>query len=124
MPRCDLASGLDNTPGQSAFRDILKHPRLVSLEDLDLQKTLSCDDTIMGIIGESLPMLRSLNVSETDITGVGLKQVVKRGELKRLIVNDCRRLGDDAVAWARARGVQVEHKTTSSFGSGGKKVRY
>jgi hypothetical protein len=122
MTRSDLDCGnLSST--SDLLRECFKRPRLVALQQLDLQQTIGCDDTVMGIVGECLPELRFLNVSETDITGVGVKQVVQRGQLQKLIANDCRNLGQDAVVWARAQGVQVEHKTTNVL-AGGRKVRY
>jgi F-box/TPR repeat protein Pof3 len=48
--------------------------------------------------------------------------VIKNG-LKKLVVNDCRYLGLDAVHWARNQGVKVEYRSTDAM-TGGKKLRY
>ncbi|KAK6432712.1 hypothetical protein LTR95_011115 [Oleoguttula sp. CCFEE 5521] len=108
---------------EADLRLSLKHPRLTALADLSLEQARCCDDAVMGIIAEMLPKLRVLNMSETDITGVGLRQVVQNGHIKRLVVNDCRNLGRDAVAWARSQGVDVVCKQTEIVEKG-KKVRF
>jgi F-box/TPR repeat protein Pof3 len=78
----------------------------------------------MLAVATYLPLLQSLDVSGTDVTGAGIKDAVSRlPGLKKLVVNDCRYLGLDAVHWARNQGVKVEYRSTDSM-TGGKKLRY
>ncbi|RMY64112.1 hypothetical protein D0863_10052 [Hortaea werneckii] len=101
----------------------LSHPRLEQLLDFGLRPSSVCDDNIADVITDKLPSLHTVDLSGTDITGVGVKKLLRNSNLKNLVVNDCRYLGSDAVAWAREHGVKVAYKMSSSE-TGGKKVRY
>ncbi|KAI6794886.1 hypothetical protein KC363_g4550 [Hortaea werneckii] len=101
----------------------LSHPRLEQLSEFGLRPSSVCDDNITEVIIDKLPRLHTVDVSGTDITGVGVKKLLRNSNLKTLVVNDCRYLGSDAVAWAREHGVKVAYKMSSSE-TGGKKVRY
>lgn len=101
----------------------LSHTRLEQLLDLGLRPSSVCDDNITDVITDKLPKLRTVDLSGTDITGVGVKKLLQNSSLKNLVVNDCRYLGSDAVAWAREHGVKIAFKMSSSE-TGGKKVRY
>ncbi|KAI6896944.1 hypothetical protein KC318_g13974 [Hortaea werneckii] len=102
---------------------LLSLPRLKQLLKLGLRPSSVCDDNIADAITETLPSLHTVDLSGTDITGVGVKKLLRDSNLKNLVVNDCRYLGSDAVAWAREHGVKVAYKMSSSE-TGGKKVRY
>jgi F-box/TPR repeat protein Pof3 len=103
-------------------KDFLSQPRLKGLKHLNLRSCHGLDDDQMSSVASCLPLLQSLDVSGTDVTGAGIKDVIKNG-LKKLVVNDCRYLGLDAVHWARNQGVKVEYRSTDSM-TGGKKLRY
>lgn len=103
-------------------KDNLSHPRLAELKHLSLESCHGVNDSHLSLVASHLPKLHSLNVSGTGATGAGIKEIVNNG-LKRLVVNDCRFLGHDAVQWARTQGVQVEHRSTDVM-AGGKKLRY
>jgi F-box/TPR repeat protein Pof3 len=103
-------------------KDFLSHPRFKELKHLALKSCHGLDDDQMSAVASCLPLLQSLDVSGTDVTGAGIKDVIKNG-LKKLVVNDCRYLGLDAVHWARNQGVKVEYRSTDSM-TGGKKLRY
>ncbi|OQO08974.1 hypothetical protein B0A48_05864 [Cryoendolithus antarcticus] len=120
---CALRLPSDAETAAQVVRAALKHPRLGSLTHLNFEECSYCDDTVIGVIADTLPKLQILNVSKTDITGVGVKLLVQSGSLKELIVNDCRNLGHDAVVWARNQGVKVECSSSDVSGMG-KKVRY
>ena len=108
-------------PG-SPVKDVLSHPRLKEVKHLTLKSCHGVDDDHMSIVSSCLPLLQSLDVSGTDVTGAGIKAVIKNG-LKNLVVNDCRFLGLDAVHWARNQRVKVEYRSTDAM-TGGKKLRY
>lgn len=106
----------------SSAKDVLSHPRLKEVQHLTLKSCHGLDDNAMSAVASCLPLLRSLDVSGTDITGAGIRDVVNIG-LKKLVVNDCRLLGLDAVHWARNQGVKVEYRSTDPM-TGAKKLRY
>ena len=106
----------------AVVEEFLSHPRLKEVKHLTLKSCHGLDDGHMSSIASCLPLLQSLDVSGTDVTGAGIKDVIKNG-LKKLVVNDCRYLGLDAVHWARNQGVKVEYRSTDAM-TGGKKLRY
>jgi hypothetical protein len=103
-------------------KETLSHSRLAELKHFSLERCHGVDDSHLSIVASTLPKLQSLNVSGTEVTGAGIKDVVKNG-LKKLIANDCRLVGLDAIQWARTQGVQVENRNTDTTTSG-KKLRY
>lgn len=103
-------------------KNTLSHPRLVELKHLNLECCHGVDDSHLSIIATTLPKLQSLNVSGTEVTGAGIKDVINNG-LKKLVANNCRFIGLDAIQWARTQGVQVENRNTDPA-TGGKKLRY
>jgi F-box/TPR repeat protein Pof3 len=116
-----LAITTGDLPG-SQVNDVLSHPRLKEVKHLTLKSCHGLDDDHMSSVASCLPLLQSLDVSGTDVTGAGIKEVINNG-LKKLVVNDCRYLGLDAVHWARNQGVKVEYRSTDSM-TGGKKLRF
>lgn len=70
------------------------------------------DDEWMSIITQCQPGLQSLDLSQTNITGVGVKATVDLGHLKELEVEGCQKLSPDAVKWARSKGVRVRYSQT------------
>lgn len=103
--------------------ELFKHPRLRELRELGLTRLQSCcDDDVTGIV-ECLPNLQTLDLSENDITGIGVRKAVQGGTVKDLTLDNCRKLGVDAVEWARRQGVKV-HYRMSDGSTGGRKVRH
>lgn len=102
--------------------ELFKHPRLGCLELLHIPRLQSCcDEDVFGVI-DGLPSLTSLDLSENDITGVAIRKIVEDGHLQELFVNDCRKLGSDAVDLARRQGITVQNRTSDGT-NGGRKVR-
>ncbi|RMY49979.1 hypothetical protein D0865_07176 [Hortaea werneckii] len=122
LERLDLELPIESAH-QLMLPPTLVHLRLEQLLELGLRPSSVCDDNITDVITEKLPSLHTVDLSGTDITGVGVKKLLRNSNLKNLVVNDCRYLGSDAVAWAREYGVKVAYKMSSSE-TGGKKVRY
>ncbi|KAM0721730.1 hypothetical protein Q7P37_002655 [Cladosporium fusiforme] len=102
----------------------IRHPRLAALEELNLATCLDVCNETMSSVRENLPKLRSLNVSDTQVNGVGVKAVIESGNLQKLVANDCGHLGLDAVQWARSKGVKVEARNTTVMSSGRKVLYY
>lgn len=111
----------DSSPRQISL--LLTHPRLKELEELRLPQLQKCDDTTVEQIVKAFPKLRLLDLSATQITGVGVKTAVNSGHVTELVLNDCQEIGKDAIDWAREKGIRVKARTTDST-TGGKKVRY
>ena len=79
------------------------------IEKLYLPKSQVNDD-VAEALATNLPYLRILNVSQTKITGVGIKSLVEKpgAKLQRLYLEHCESVGIDAVEYARARGIRVK----------------
>ncbi|KAI9806394.1 MAG: hypothetical protein M1833_003581 [Piccolia ochrophora] len=81
------------------------------------------DDDCAELLAAHLPRLTSLNLSSTNVTGIGVKAFVSRPKLAVLKLNHCLRVSLDAVEWARAQGTTVEFQFPDLPGRG-KRVRY
>lgn len=97
--------------------------RLASLKHLAFDSCHGFGDPQAMVVACNLPKLESLDLSGTNVTGAGIKDIVNNGHLKRLVANDCQYISLDAITWARSMGVQVEKKNQDAM-VGGKKVRW
>ena len=93
------------------------------MEQISLAGSQQCSDNTVSLVAEGFRQLRKLDLSGTDITGVGVKHVLKAAHLEHLVVNNCRKIGIDAIDWARSQGVRVDYRMSDDT-SGGNKVRY
>ena len=122
---CKLSyiAGYWETTGE--VRSLLCHPRLKDLTHLGFADCVGFDDRVVeAIVSAKLKTLRTVDFSGTDVTGVGVKQVVSSLNPDTLILNECRNLSSDAVDWARSKGLSVKYRMTSNASAGGRKVRY
>ncbi|KAF2196128.1 hypothetical protein GQ43DRAFT_476603 [Delitschia confertaspora ATCC 74209] len=76
-----------------------------------------------------LPSLTHLNLSKTEITGAGVKDLVDRLRkpgLRKLVLDYCYNISSQDVIWyARRKGIDVSFRVSEHGGiGGGKKVRY
>lgn len=99
--------------------EFFSYPRLRALKYLEV----GGGDDVAGIVVLHLPLLETVDMSESEITGVGVKALAGLPNVRRLVLNNCRLLGRDAVCWARSQGIEIESKP-ASVETGGKKVRY
>jgi F-box/TPR repeat protein Pof3 len=106
----------------SLTKETLSHPRLAELRHLSLESCHGVNDSHLSLVATTLPKLQTLNVSGTEVTGAGVKEVVKNG-LKKLVASNCRFIGLDAIQWARTQGVHVENRNTDAM-AGGRRVRH
>lgn len=83
--------------------------RTKDLEVLKIRECSEFDDKHLLRLVKDFPKLRSLDVTGSDVTGAGIKDVVLLGHIKELVLEDCRKLGRDAVDWARKQGVRVQY---------------
>ncbi|KAK5173525.1 uncharacterized protein LTR77_002206 [Saxophila tyrrhenica] len=122
LRRLAVDYGIHEQNGKSlcAFLDV---ERLRELEHLAWTSAALCDDDEVSDIVKKQPKLRTLDLTGSSVTGVGVKEAAKLQNLEELVLDDCRFLGEDAVEWARAQGLRVRHKMKKEI-SGAKKVRY
>jgi len=110
-------------PSFEAIDDLITHPRVQDLEVLVLRGVDFYIDHMIELVAARLKKLRTVDLSGTDVDGWGVRKLVEQGGVRHLILNDCRRLGADAVDWARSQGVRVDARTREST-NGGRKVRH
>lgn len=90
---------------------------------MSLTESYGCNDESMDLLDGFFEQLRVLNLSGTEVTGVGVKEALKLPRLQHLIVNNCRHIGVDAIDWARSQGMRVDHRMSDDSGEG-RQVRY
>ena len=83
---------------------------LAEVTELRLRNRL-VNDVVAKKLASNLLKLEILDVSCTEITGVGVKALcLKRGAyLEKLNLDHCEKVSVDAVEWARERGVEVQY---------------
>ena len=91
--------------------ELLAHDRLKTLQHLGLMDCREIDDQIAALIASTGKRLRTLQLPNSKITGVGLKKLVLAcPSLAAIDINGCGSLSMDAVDWARAQGISVAWK--------------
>ncbi|KAF4633666.1 hypothetical protein G7Y89_g4458 [Cudoniella acicularis] len=88
-----------------------EYPASESVKSLSLAHLLIWEKRVLEIV-KLYPNLTRLDVSGTKITGVAVKEFVKRG-IKWLKLNECQTISADAIEWARNQGVEVEFQFPS-----------
>lgn len=87
---------------------ILQQQRLTRLKSLDLSFCQDCVDANADVVAASMKHLRKLDLSRTKVTGVGIKALVDGlPDLHHLTLKECGKVGNDAVEWARKKGLVV-----------------
>jgi hypothetical protein len=74
-----------------------------TIEDLSMAHIMDVTDSVLSDLEGTTKKLRRLDISHCNsVTGVGLLKVVKahQGSLEKLILNNCQKIGHDAVKWA------------------------
>lgn len=113
---------VDSWKGSRDFPVLLGSFRLSALQHLALTRSLLIDDGVAELIALNMPLLISLDLSVSGVTGYGLKKIVEAcSHLKRVNMNQCERCGIDAVEWARSKGVKIDFMMNMK--AGGSKVR-
>lgn len=95
----------EQTPVEQEF------PSSESVEELSLACLHLTDRRALQIVG-LFPNLRKLDMSNTKISGVAVKEFVEKG-ITSLKLNECVEISPDAVDWARSKGASVEFKFPS-----------
>lgn len=95
----------EKTPVEQEF------PSSETVEELSLACLLLTDRRALQIVG-LFPNLRKLDMSNTKITGVAVKEFVEKG-ITSLKLNECDEISTDAIEWARGKGISVEYKFPS-----------
>lgn len=85
--------------------------RLKELHSLALHGMWDLTDEVILRIVKELPLLRSLDVSGSRITGAGVGDLLRMNQLTELRLNECHDISHrDAIDQARKRGVRVEYR--------------
>lgn len=95
-----------------------------SMEELNLSQC-KVRDQFAVLLASRAPCLRSLDLSYTAVTGVGIKALITqlKGTLNILTLNHCERVSPDAVELARSMGVATSYGFREETKKG-KKVRH
>ena len=92
---------------------LIQHPRISQLKRLHLTNCHIFTDTHGSLLVKHVPKLEEVGVLASQITGVGVKEMVtKLRRLRELDLQDCAQVGADAVEWARTQGVRVKFQMT------------
>ncbi|BCR91843.1 Leucine Rich Repeat domain protein [Aspergillus chevalieri] len=86
-----------------------------NITELSLSRVPKVEDALVGYIVAFMPDLKVLHLSYTDISGRAIKMLAdarvtgdeKRTRVDRLYVKGCEGVSSDAVAYGRARGIEV-----------------
>lgn len=106
----------------NSLSTILSLKRLEKVEDLALRQSKSINDDIADIIATQFKHLERVDLTQTSVTGYGVKQLVKnhKPSLQELTLIDCLDISPDAVEWARSQGVKVNYSMSNGHGNGRK----
>ncbi|GAM83079.1 hypothetical protein ANO11243_010650 [Dothideomycetidae sp. 11243] len=100
--------------------------RLTELHELALLSSRKVDDGLVPVLIERMTKLEFIDLSYSDITGYGVKQLVANlPNLKKLLLKYCNDLSSDAVEWARTQRIKIEGASAWSIvGKSARSVRY
>lgn len=88
-------------PNES-LEQIFTHPRLTTLKSLVVSANAEWNDEDMELVSKHLSSLEHLEITGSSrLTGVGIRSVIERIQLRSLCVNRCGGIAPDALAWAR-----------------------
>lgn len=95
--------------------DLESFPLTPSVIDLSLQRLQESEDIIMKIL-RKFPNLRQVDLSDTKVTGVTIKELMARNNprLERLRLWGCLDISPDAVEYARNMGTKVDYKASAA----------
>lgn len=111
LKKFNLGGRMNATPDIPVEQEF---PKSESVEELSLALLHLKDDRAMDIV-ELYPNLRRLDMSGTKITGVAVKDFVKRGIIK-MKLDECDSISPDAVEWARGKGIEISYNFPSRTG--------
>lgn len=123
LTHLSFAGSGDGPPqGDIWLRHQLSNPRLTTLKSLDL---IDCavDDDMVDFICKTFPALERVNLGKTRISGVAIKTLCQQlSGLKWIGADFCERItSQDAILWARGKGVEVSWRMVTTA-KGGKKA--
>lgn len=80
------------------------------LKELYLFSPRAMDDELIPFINATWPELKVLTLVQADITGYGVKLLIKNlKQLKILQLKHCEQVSSDAIEYARRAGIEVEY---------------
>ncbi|ERF72142.1 hypothetical protein EPUS_02933 [Endocarpon pusillum Z07020] len=120
LTRLDL-SGSDMAPQH--LRSLLAAGKLSQLTFLGLRHIDLLDEHVQSI-AVGCPMLEHVEFSGLRITGVAIKELCMRTQIKELRLSACSCISADAIAWARAREITVVIQEPECRRTSARRVRY
>lgn len=97
------------------FESFAALPQLKELEHIGLPDAYDWTDELVPIMVKRFPKLASMDFTTTDITGVGVQAAMGAPHLAELTLDDCPKLGHDAVQWARSKGIRVHNRKAEAM---------
>lgn len=107
--------GIDSCLGVSnGVGDFIKNGHFTNLTELNLSRLPGVDDRVIDLLLANLSDLKVLHLSYTAVTGRVIKRLAdarfsgdKTTHIERIYVKGCESVSSDAVAYGRARGVEI-----------------
>ncbi|RMJ27336.1 hypothetical protein PHISP_01783 [Aspergillus sp. HF37] len=108
----DCCFGLN---GPALVRFNARTSKLDSLEEFNVSNVLQINDRVVGAFTSRMTELKTLNVSYTMVTGCTIKNLADSRsspdpnviKVARIYAKGCEELSSDAVAYGRARGIEI-----------------
>jgi hypothetical protein len=102
----------------SCIKGLLRGGFLTNVTQFSLGELIDLNDDVFELIAATVLRLESLITTGAAITGVGVKALVERhaDTLRFLRLDDCAAIGEDAIEYARAKGVEVRRRNRSGGG--------
>lgn len=94
--------------GPSMQRLAEQSDKLNPVTDLSLSNASDVNDSNVSIITAKMADLMSVNLSHTEISGCTIKHLADSGrKIARICVKGCENVSSDAVAYGRAKGIEI-----------------
>ncbi|KAI9810245.1 MAG: hypothetical protein M1827_006379 [Pycnora praestabilis] len=105
-----LAFNCSGSTDHSLVEALTNLGKLDHVIDLELRDS-DITDHQLQVLAKRIHHLKRLDISNTQITGVGVKALVtnQKGKIECLVLNNCQGISEDAVTWARSMGVMVQY---------------
>lgn len=94
--------------------DLIQNERFANLTELNLSRLPGVDDRVIDLVLANMSNLKVVHLSYTSVTGRSVKLLAdarfsgdKTTQIDRIYLKGCESVSSDAVAYGRARGVEI-----------------